>query len=287
MKKGRASRTAEWVALSRAYATLDEAEDKVCDDPIALSYLNPALRACVHSMRFGPVHALAQRALHLSPFLGNGLYVPARVAFIDQALLRRLDRGLDQLVLLGAGFDSRAERLRGDLRGVTIFEIDFPSTQERKLAMRPPAPGVRYLPLDLAAQPFARALRAAGFDPAKRSAFIWEGVIYYLTREAAAQVLDDIRGLLAPGGGLMLDYLLDVPALRGPLLAAAVALFGAVGEPVHTRLRPDEVAPFFEGHGFAIEDHAETGELERRYLRGRNAGVKLPPIYGCLDLAAR
>jgi len=287
VKTGRPSRTAEWVALTRAYATLDAPEDKICDDPIALSYLNPLLRAWVHAARVPAAHAIAQRVLRLSPFTGGGLYVPARVAFLDQALLRRLDQGLDQLVLLGAGFDSRAERLAGDLGGVTVFEVDFPSTQARKLAMRPPAPGVRYLALDLAAEPFGPALRKAGFDPAKRSAFIWEGVIYYLSREHGAGVLDAIRGLLAPGGGLMLDYLLDVPALHGPLLAAALAFLGALGEPVLNRFRPDEVVPFFAQHGFEVVDRAETAELERRYFRGRNAGIQLPPIYGCLDLTAR
>ncbi|MHB8416651.1 MAG: class I SAM-dependent methyltransferase [Myxococcales bacterium] len=287
MRAGRPSRTAEWVALTRAYATLDAAQDQICDDPIALSYLNPALRAWVHAMRLPPARSLAQRVLRLSPFTGGGLYVPARVAFIDQALLRRLDKGLDQLVLLGAGFDSRAERLAGDLAGVTVYEVDFPATQARKLAMRPAAPGVRYLALDLTSQPFGPALQQAGFDPSRRSAFIWEGVLYYLERASAASVLDSIRALLAPGGGLMLDYLLDGPALRGPLLATALAFLGALGEPVLTRFRDEEVAPFFADHGFEVADRAETAELERRYFRGRNAGIRLPPIYGCLDLTAR
>jgi methyltransferase (TIGR00027 family) len=290
MKEGRFSRTAEQVALSRAYATLDAPEDRVCDDPIAISYLSAHLRAYVQALRFAPLHGLARRFTRMSPYAGAMVYVPARVAFIDQALLRHLEKGLDQLVLLGAGFDSRAERFAGDLHGVQVFELDFPATQERKLSLRPAAPGVKYLAIDLAREPFGPALLAAGFDPAKRSAFIWEGVIYYLTREQGEGVLDSMRALLQPGGGLMLDYIVEPPSLAfpfGPLVEASLLVFRALGEPILNRLQPDEVVPFFERRGFGVTDRAESEELQRRYFRGRNAGTRLLPIWGCLDLTAR
>jgi methyltransferase (TIGR00027 family) len=290
MKTGRFSKTAEQVALARAYATLDPPEDRVCDDPIAISYLSAHLRAYVQSLRFGPARGIARRMSRLSPYAGSMMYVPARVAFIDQALLRHLRTGLDQLVLLGAGFDSRAERFAGDLHGVRVFELDFPATQERKLSLRPAAPGVTYLSIDLAKEPFGPALIAAGFDPAKRSAFIWEGVIYYLTPDQGGAVLDSIRAMLQPGGGLMLDYIIEPPSLDfpyGPMVSASLVLFRAVGEPILNRLRPDEVVPFFERHGFGVTDRAESEELQRRYFRGRNAKARLLPIWGCLDLTAR
>jgi methyltransferase (TIGR00027 family) len=290
MKDGRFSKTAEQVALARAYATLDPPEDRVCDDPIAISYLSLPLRASVQSLRFGPARRVARRLIQLSPFAGTTLYVPARVSFIDQALLRRVGQGLDQLVLLGAGFDSRAERFAGDLHGVDVFELDFPATQARKLSLRPGARGVKYLAIDLAKEPFGPALLAAGFDPKKRSAFIWEGVIYYLTRGQGGEVLDSIRALLQPGGGLMLDYVIDPPSLSfpyGPLVEASLLLFRAVGEPILSRLAPHEVVPLFERHGFSVADRAESEELQRRYFRGRNADVRILPIWGCLDLTAR
>ena len=286
MKTGRFSKTAEQVALARAYATLDPPEDRVCDDPIAISYLSTHLRAYVQSLRFGPTRSIARRMSRLSPYAGSMLYVPARVAFIDQALLRRLEAGLDQLVLLGAGFDSRAERFAGDLHGVRVFELDFPATQARKLSLRPAAPGVTYLAIDLAVEPFGPALLAAGFDPARRSAFIWEGVIYYLTPDQAGGVVDSIRKMLQPGGGLTLDYILEPPSLDfpyGPMIQASLWVFRAVGEPILSRLRPDEVVPFFNRHGFNVTDRAEAEELQRRYFRGRNTQARILPIWGCLE----
>ncbi len=290
MREGRPSRTAEQVALARAYATLDPPEDRVCDDPIALSYLGPASRAALLASRLGAVRRAMDLEFRLSAFAASALYVPLRVAFIDRALLRRADAGLDQLVLLGAGFDSRAERFAGSLQGVRIFELDFPATQARKLAMRPAAPNVTYAAVDLAHEPFAPRLIEAGFDPTRRSAFIWEGVIYYLTSDQAAGVLDAIRGLLQPGGTLLLDYMCDAARLgtgAARLLDASLAVLGLAGEPVHLRFAEGEVAPFFEGHGFAVADRAETDELARRHFRGRYVGTKLLPFWGCLELTAK
>lgn len=292
MRMGRSSRTAEQVALARAVATFDGPADRICDDPIALGYLGPTARAMAWLLRPELVKATWVGLHRLLPFNAGHLYVAARVAFVDRALLRYAHDGLDQLVLLGAGFDSRAERFAGDLGTARVFEIDFPATQAQKLKRRPAAPGVTYLALDLAREPFEPALLHAGFDPAKRSVFLWEGVVYYLHRAQAETVLHSIRSLLQPGGGLLLDYLVDPPReeLSRPfaaLLAAAFAGLRVLGEPIETRFAPEEVRPFFERPGFAVRDQADTEELERRHLRGRYAGVRLLPIWGCLDLTAR
>ncbi len=290
MKPGRPSRTAQWVAFARAYATLDPPEDRICDDPIAAAYLSAPERALLLASRLPPVRAAAARESTRSPFTGSWLYPAVRTAFIDRALLRRVGEGLDQLVLLGAGFDSRAERFAGDLAGVRIFELDFPATQARKLAVRPAAPNVTYLPMDLAREPFADRLLAAGFDPAKRTVFLWEGVVYFLTREQVGAVLDGLRRLLSPGGTVLLDYGLAAPRMGvvdQALLAVSLAVTRLLGEPVQTRFAQDEVAPLFGGHGFTIADRAEVGELWRRHLRGRYAGTKLIPFWGCLELTAR
>ncbi len=289
MKEGRPSQTAKQVALTRALATAEAPADRICDDPIALAYLGPAARATALALSPRAARAAWRLAYRLLEWGGPELFVPARTAFIDEALLRAASRGLDQLVLLGAGYDSRAERLAGTLRGVRVFELDFPATQARKLRMRPPVPGVVYLPIDLSRQPFEEPLLTAGFDPSRRSAFLWEGVIYYLDRPRAAAVLDAIRRLLAPGGSLWLDCFVEPPALSLPYRLAwraGIAAAALVGEPVRTTLAPSEVQSFFEARGFGIADRADAAELSARYLRGRWAGLRLFPAWCCLDLEA-
>jgi hypothetical protein len=71
------------------------------------------------------------------------------------------------------------------------------------------------------------------------------------------------------------------------MVQASLWVFRAVGEPILSRLRQDEVVPFFNRHGFSVTDRAEAEELQRRYFRGRNAQARILPIWGCLDLTAR
>ncbi|MHB1845445.1 MAG: class I SAM-dependent methyltransferase [Deltaproteobacteria bacterium] len=287
MKEGRPSRTAEQVALTRALATADGPNDRICDDPMAAAYLGPLARAALLAASVGPARLAWQLSHRLTSFSGPELFVPARTAFIDAALVRASARGLEQLVVLGAGYDSRAERFAGSLSGVRVFELDFPATQERKLRLRPRVPGVTYLPIDLAREPFEAPLCAAGFEPAKRSAFLWEGVIYYLDRTAAAGVVTEIRRLLRPGGSLFLDCFVEPPPLGLAYqlaFKAALRYVELVGEPVRTTFAPAEIRPFFERPGFRIADQADADELSRRYLRGAWSGLRLFPVWSCLDL---
>ncbi|MFC4945317.1 class I SAM-dependent methyltransferase [Pseudonocardia sp. GCM10023141] len=114
-----------------------------------------------------------------------------------------------QLVLLGAGFDSRAHRLPR-LRVVPVFEVDHPATQatERELIGRSGrvlAP-VRYVPVDFETDDLETALLRAGLRPERRTCFVWEGVTNYLTAAAVDTTLAILRRLAPAGGTLVMTY---------------------------------------------------------------------------------
>src|SRR5262245_8923242 len=106
--------------------------------------------------------------------------VCVRTRWIDDAIAQALARGLDQLVLLGAGFDARAHRLPG-IERVRVFEVDHPATQAMKrrvVGLAPPH--VAYVPVDLAREALPDALARAGLRGDARTLILWEGVTNYL-----------------------------------------------------------------------------------------------------------
>ena len=131
----------------------------------------------------------------------------ARTSLYDAAVQRHRG-GIDQLVILGAGFDTRAFRLCPEDR-VRCFEIDLPRTQAFKLAMLEKA-GLStrlatYVPADFETEDWMEKLVAAGFDPSRPALFLWEAVTMYLDRASVEATLRRIAGT-APGSIVAFDY---------------------------------------------------------------------------------
>jgi methyltransferase (TIGR00027 family) len=133
-----------------------------------------------------------------------------RTRFIDDHLQQAVRDGAKQIVIIGAGLDSRPYRFRALLQGTKIFELDRASTQEMKKrriqdVFGAPTPNVTYVPVDLTHEKLADALRKAGFRPADKTFFIWEGGSMYFRDDIVRGVLRDISKS-APGSSLVLDF---------------------------------------------------------------------------------
>ena len=123
-----------------------------------------------------------------------------------------LGNGVQSVVNLGAGLDSRPYRIPG-ADAATFFEVDHPSVQdlkrsrlERHLGTLPSH--VRFVPIDFDTQDLAEVLAAAGYEPATRTLFIWEGVSQYVSRAALEGTLGYVGGT-APGNQLVFSYVLQ------------------------------------------------------------------------------
>jgi O-methyltransferase involved in polyketide biosynthesis len=186
-------------------------------DPAAdrLIRVLPGVPSMALRLTTGPVLA-ASRLTHYVPrafrypFEGD---VPpqyeasARISYFDAAVDRYLP-DIAQFVILGAGFDTRAYRLPNDAP-VRVFEVDTPRTQEVKREALKKAgidsSRVTFVPADFEKEDWLARLTAAGFDPGKRTLFLWEGVIIYLEREAVEDTLRKIAST-APGSAVAFDY---------------------------------------------------------------------------------
>ena len=133
-----------------------------------------------------------------------------RTAVLDGAILAALP--FEQLVILGAGLDGRAWRLPG-LKDTVIFETDHPDTQamkkERATTLRADAREVRFVPVDFGKDDLSSRLGQAGFDPNRKSFWLWEGVTMYLTAADVQKTLATVGQLSTSSSQLALTYMAD------------------------------------------------------------------------------
>ena len=224
MSSGRPSVTARWVAAHRA--RLAPTRPSTPDGDVAAE---AALDRDVRGVFAVP--------------LGWPTGMPERTRFVDGEVARALGHGVDQIVLVGAGYDGRALRFGG---GATRwFEVDFPSTQadkrRRLAALGVARADVAYAGVDLLTGDLDRALDAAGHDAARPSLFVCEGLFTSLTLEAVVAVCRALRERASTGSVLVATFLVAPgDGSRGPALHAVVdQLLALVGE----RRRSE----FFEG----------------------------------------
>lgn len=190
----------------------------------------------------------------------------ARTTYYDAALERHLAT-ISQLVILGAGFDTRAYRLPAGTR-VRCFEVDTPRTQAFKREMLKKAgvdtSRVTYVPADLLMEDWLERLVEAGFELNKPSFFLWESVTMYLDREAVESTLRKIGGT-ATGSVVAFDYFsAEIIESRSLYMRYARAVINITGEPWrfgidNTPPVRERVAEFLESCGLSLEEQRNFG----------------------------
>ena len=135
-------------------------------------------------------------------------YMACRTAFFDDAFLAATDTGVRQVVILAAGLDARAWRLRWPV-GTTVYELDQPKVLEFKsLTLRQggaqPTSIQVDVPVDLR-QDWPAALQAAGFDPSAPSAWSAEGLLPYLSARGQDLLFERIQALAASGSWIAVE----------------------------------------------------------------------------------
>jgi methyltransferase (TIGR00027 family) len=259
------SRTAQYMALFRALESVQPSERRLVEDRAAVRFLDLRLRAVVCAARLAPLRSLLIAFIDRR-WPGPRLSGVVRTRVIDDLIQGALRDGATQLVLLGAGYDTRASRLCA-AASATVFEVDHPATQRRKrMALGSTPDQVRYVPVDFERDALAQALSDAGLDRAGRSCVLWEGVFSYLTSEAIDQTLAAVVEMCAPGSSLILTYV-DQRALderRSSRNNAWLAAVGEVGEPFLSGLDPAQAPAFFAARHLELCSDESTADAARR-----------------------
>jgi methyltransferase (TIGR00027 family) len=209
----------------------------------------------------------------------NGLHteIVLRNRCYEAELKRAYARGVRQLILLGAGYDSLALRKRLD--GLTVFEIDAPSTQRLKREAIKRAnlharTRVEYISCDFERDRLAERALPGGVDPTRPCLTVWLGVSYYLTAAAVCRTLAQIASLSAPGSVLVWDYM-DPSVIDGttPYASArnAAAAVARRGEPYIFGIDRAGCEQMCIEAGFEATQHVRIPELAQRF--GPSAGT--------------
>jgi methyltransferase (TIGR00027 family) len=222
-------------------------------------------------------YAAARRTFDADPEAWAGyFYVNARTRHVDASLQRALHDGATQVVILGAGFDSRAWRFHAGHPTVRFFEVDLPAmiaAKKRRLAQGFIAlhDGVVLAAIDFSRQTLA-ALLPLGYNPAQKTLFILEGVTMYIAEAACAATFDFVRRHAAPGSRIVYDYL-----LRDALGEGRSAFYGmdyaaqaltSHHEPLVTGWSEPQAAAFAMAHGLVVDADLDSDTLAERYLVG-------------------
>jgi methyltransferase (TIGR00027 family) len=275
MSQPTAIASAETMAFLRAVVAREESLMVRCEDPLAALFLG-----CKHRLlnTIG-VQRVIKWLLHITAPGSYGFAI-TRTRHFDEVLLRESRAGIEQLVLLGAGYDSRPYRFRNALMKVKIFEIDHPGTQARKRRILQrsgePAPtNLTYIPVDFNRQSLQAALAEHGFSLRTRTLFLWEGVSYYLPQRVVEEVLDFV-GACAPGSSVVFDYALrrfingDTSTYGGKQIARWLK---KIGEPFLFGLDPSETTEFLRKRGLTILSDLGAEQLEQSYLKTKDGSL--------------
>jgi methyltransferase (TIGR00027 family) len=258
MRKGRGSSTAQFVALNRALGNLAPTVPGF-SDPVAEHFLNYRGRK-----KLANVQTAVATAHGKSPYpfwsRGMGIFNQFRTMILDEAIKRTMP--FEQLVVLGAGLDGRAWRLRG-MESAVVYEVDHPDTQrwkrERAQDIWLLAKEARFVGMDFARDDLGTELCDAGYDSSKSSIWLWEGVSMYLSPHDNARMLTTVARLSLPGSRLALTYL----AKKNGKIPRSWFL-SLLGEPVRSAYTLEELTRTVEVSGWRTESNTGIEDWKRR-----------------------
>ena len=286
MAKKRGKSTAVGVAALRA-ASAQERDLAVRNpDYLAISLLPPGLRTVA---KLRPLAWLVLRRYHqILP--GAYYFHTARTKHIDAVLQQCAEQGMEQLVILGAGFDTRAHRFKDILTNIKVFEVDHPDTQATKKEQvgklkASSLENVIYVPIDFNTQSLDTLLEY-GYSATPTTLFIWEGVCMYITPEAVDSVLSFVSNRSGPGSSIVFDYIFQ------SVVEGRCDYYGARessryvakrGEPYLFGIEEGTIGEFLKARGLRILSEFTPEMLERTYLRRSDAKIH-GKVYGYTNI---
>ena len=267
--------TAQGVAKQRLIETIAGPDKRVINDPYADSFVigSGFIKLMGHKLN-------AWLSEKLAP--GFHEHLIARTKFIDELIEKSAVNGIEQYVILGAGYDSRAHRLELP-SSLKIFEVDQPEVSDNKLAKLPKelpnSENVTYVNIDFSYQSLTDQLISAGFDQEKSTIFTLEGVSQYITKEAVSSTIKELASLTRDTNSIFfmsyVDELLDKnpeacfgegypnPAKKAKLIKS---LSDKVGEPWISFYSDAEIEDLLSQNGYSIKENVTLEELNSLYF---------------------
>ncbi|MDM8537295.1 class I SAM-dependent methyltransferase [Desulfobacterales bacterium HSG17] len=283
MKTKEASRSAGIIAAHRAIHSSKNSNERICYDPFAKDFLPTGFTV------IGKHEISEESALELFNAIVPGFheFFLARTRYIDDYLQNCINKGLEQLVILGAGYDSRAYRFDELKKKIKVFEVDHPATQNVKkeklieiFQMLPKH--VTYVPIDFQKETLRSCLSENGYDHHQKTLFIWEGVTMYIDQKAVDETLLFISKNTGNGSSVVFDY--TYPEVIDGTYERKEAkewlkITENSDEPIFFGIRNDNIEKFLTDRGFCNVTNVSSEYFNANYYTGVNKNRESTPVF--------
>ena len=268
--------TAQGVAKQRLIETIAGPDKRVINDPYADNFMMGAglMKLMGHKLNVWLAKKLAP---------GFHEHIISRTRFIDDLIEKSAIEGVEQYVILGAGYDSRAHRLELP-SSLKIFEVDQLEVQDRKRSKLPKEvanlENITYVTIDFAHQSLTERLLNSGFDKTKSTVFTLEGVTQYITKEAFNSTMKEIATLSQNASSIfVLSFVNELlnnnpedcfgkgylnPEKKANLIKDLSEK--AAGEPWISFYSTEEVEDLFAQNGYSIKENVTLEDLNSLYF---------------------
>ncbi len=286
MKSGKASWTAEMTAVFRAAESIRSTQERLLNDVYADKFLRPSFRLILKN------RLITKFILWLMidrRFPGATATIVSRIRFVDDCLKNCIKEGIEQLVILGAGYDARAYRF-DELNDISVFEVDHPVTQKLKIKkvkdiFKILPDHVKYVPVDFEKDELISKLSKAGYNRNLKTLFLWEGVCKYLTSDAVNNILTMVSSNSCKGSSIVFDYLFQsmVDRSSGSILADKMLSFQAKkGEPFIFGLPHNDPEQLIKNKGFSTVKNITAEKIKNMYFDKISRASKIHSFWGVI-----
>jgi methyltransferase (TIGR00027 family) len=281
-KKGvekRHSETALFAALYRAVANKESKNERLGPDYLAEYFLPSHFRFFI---KFKKIRAnVKKKGKKLTP--GAYEYMLARTAFFDNVFIDALNKNIPQIVLLGAGYDTRAYRFVKLNNTTKIIELDIATTQNRKTKCLKKAQidfpkHVTLVPIDFNKESLKNVLEKSGYQNNEKSLFIWEGVSYYLEPDSVDATLEFVNNYSHNESVIAFDYAISISEENidnyyGVKEFAQTWRKHRSNELFKFAIDEGKIESFFEQRGLKIINHLNNREIEKTFFLNKNRSL--------------
>lgn len=257
-------------ARARAFAALEPDEKIRNPDTLAWAFLDDDERQDLkHPAKISQFRTDLEQTLPGAYHFQN-----ARTFHVDACVRQAITDGFRQVVLLGAGFDTRAHRLADPEHKARFFEMDALEIQtEKKAALEklpnPQIVDIKYIPMGFGMDDLSETMQASGYDVSEPSFFIWEGRSCTLTDDDVDAILEFVSQHSVPDSRIVFDYIPrsmvdgSMSYYGGEELRAFMAQAGRL---LSFGIEDRNLRRFLAQRNFELTAVTTDQELENRYL---------------------
>ena len=271
--ESKSSRTAGFICMYRAASYLEKNELYKSEDYIAPKLLPGLIKFLVK-----------YKLINFKwPFFPKGIYeyVIARTKYLDKIFKESIENGMEQILLFGAGFDTRAVRFAEKNMKTKIFELDTLHTQTakieqfRKRNISIPKNTI-FIPMDFHVDSLSEKLESNGFNRNKTTLFIMEGIIQYLSKEAVDELFKLIYELAVPGSRVVFDYIYASVLRRENIYYGEKDIYkkvNSVQEPWLFGIEKGGMEAFLKNYHFQLIQNLNSEDLEKMFFKDEYGNI--------------